>query len=118
MTPADDGAPWLTISLARLAGLRRLDETSLLATVGAGTAGPDLEAALRARGLTLGHYPQRFEYSTVGGWVASRSSGRQSAGFGRIEALFAGGCLEAPARTPEVGSAARVARASREAGPQ
>ena len=102
ITPADDGAPWLTISLARLAGLRRLDERSLLATVGAGTAGPDLEAALRARGATLGHYPQSFEYSTVGGWVAARSSGQQSAGFGRIEALFAGGTLEAPAGTLEL----------------
>ena len=90
-------APWLTISLERMAGLTALDEESLLATFGAGTAGPDVEAALRARGLTLGHYPQSWEYSTVGGWVASRSSGQQSAGYGRIEALFAGGALEAPA---------------------
>ena len=99
VTPADDGSPWLTISLARLAGLKVLDEGSLLATFGAGTAGPDVEAALGARGLTLGHYPQSWELSTVGGWVASRSSGQQSAGYGRIEALFAGGTVEAPAGT-------------------
>ena len=61
-----------------------------------------MEAVLRARGLTLGHYPQSFEYSTVGGWVATRSSGQQSVGFGRIEALFAGGTLEAPAGTLEI----------------
>ena len=102
VTPAADGAPWLTISLERLAGLRRLDADGLLATFGAGTVGPDVEAVLRARGLTLGHYPQSFEYSTVGGWVATRSSGQQSVGFGRIEALFAGGTLEAPAGTLEM----------------
>jgi len=99
VTPADDGSPWLTISLARLAGLTALDEGSLLATFGAGTAGPDVEAALGARSLTLGHYPQSWELSTVGGWVAARSSGQQSAGYGRIEALFAGGTVEAPAGT-------------------
>jgi alkyldihydroxyacetonephosphate synthase len=102
VTPAADGSPWLTISLARLAGLRDLDDTSLLARFGAGTAGPDVEAALRARGLTLGHYPQSWELSTVGGWVAARSSGQQSAGYGRIEALFAGGTVEAPAGTLEM----------------
>ncbi len=95
--PVVGDAPWLTVSLARYAGLRALDEPSLLATFGAGTPGPDVEAALRARGLTLGHYPQSWEYSTVGGWVAARSSGQQSLGFGRIEALFAGGALESPA---------------------
>jgi len=97
VTPVADGSPWLTVSLERIAGLRVLDEGSLLATFGAGTAGPDVEAALRARNLTLGHYPQSWELSTVGGWVAARSSGQQSAGYGRIEALFAGGTVEAPA---------------------
>jgi alkyldihydroxyacetonephosphate synthase len=102
VTPATDGAPWLTISLAHLAGLRAFDDGSLLATFGAGTAGPDVEASLRARDLTLGHYPQSWELSTVGGWVAARSSGQQSAGYGRIEALFAGGTVEAPAGTLEM----------------
>jgi alkyldihydroxyacetonephosphate synthase len=102
VTSAADGAPWLTVSLAHLAGLRALDDGSLLATFGAGTGGPDVEAALRARNLTLGHYPQSWELSTVGGWVATRSSGQQSAGYGRIEALFAGGTVEAPAGTLEM----------------
>jgi len=97
VVPSD--RPVITVSLERLAGLRALDEASGLATFGAGTMGPDVEAALATHGLTLGHYPQSFEYSTVGGWVASRSSGQQSAGYGRIEALFAGGHLEAPAGT-------------------
>ncbi len=89
--------PVLTVDLGRLSDLRAFDEASGLATFGAGVAGPDLEAQLRARGFTLGHYPQSFELSTLGGWVATRSSGQQSLGFGRIEQLFAGGRLEAPA---------------------
>ena len=92
-----DHGPVITVALDRLAGLRDLDERSGLATFGAGTAGPAVEAALSPHGLTLGHYPQSWEYSTVGGWVVTRSSGQQSSGYGRIEALFAGGHLETPA---------------------
>ena len=99
--PAGD-APVLTLSLARLSGLRWLDERSRLASLGAGTAGPDVESALRARGYTLGHFPQSFEYSTLGGWVATRSSGQESLGYGRIERTFAGGRLESPAGTLEL----------------
>ena len=77
-------------------GLLHLDATSLLATFGAGIPGPDLEAHLRAHGFTLGHYPQSFEYSTLGGWIATRSSGQQSLRYGRIEKLFAGGVMETP----------------------
>jgi alkyldihydroxyacetonephosphate synthase len=89
--------PTLTVDLSRLNRLHRLDATSGLATFGAGVAGPDLEAQLRAAGFTLGHYPQSFEYSTLGGWIATRSSGQQSLGYGRIEQLFAGGHIETPA---------------------
>jgi len=73
-----------------------LDETSRLATFEAGVSGPKLEAQLNARGDTLGHYPQSFELSTLGGWIATRSTGQQSYHYGRIEDLFAGGCLETP----------------------
>jgi len=74
-----------------------LDESSRLATFEAGASGPHLEAQLRARGFTLGHFPQSFEYSTLGGWIATRSSGQQSLYYGRIEDLFAGGRMIAPA---------------------
>ena len=97
ITPAPGGPPTLTIALDRLVGLHELDERSGLATFGGGTVGPDLEAALAPHGLTLGHFPQSFERSTLGGWVAARSAGQQSLGFGRIEDLFAGGRIEAPA---------------------
>ncbi|MBY5922274.1 FAD-binding oxidoreductase [Ferrimonas balearica] len=85
--------PVVTLSLARMNRLLHLDPISQLATFGAGIAGPDLEAALNAQGFTLGHFPQSFELSTLGGWVASRSSGQQSLTYGRIEQLFAGGVL-------------------------
>jgi alkyldihydroxyacetonephosphate synthase len=90
-------APTLTLSMARMRRLLRLDAGCRLATFEAGVSGPDLEAQLRARGFTLGHFPQSFEYSTLGGWVATRSSGQQSLRYGRIEQLFAGGRVETPA---------------------
>jgi len=89
--------PSLVLDLERLAGLAALDRHSGLATFGAGTAGPALEAALTAAGLTLGHFPQSFELSTVGGWVVTRSSGQESLGYGRIEDMVAGLELVAPA---------------------
>ena len=97
INPLPGERPVLTVDMGRMNRLRRFDEESLLATFGAGVAGPDLEAQLRARGCTLGHYPQSFEYSTLGGWIASRSSGQQSLGYGRIEELFVGGHLQSPA---------------------
>lgn len=96
--------PVLTINLARLRALTNLDREAQLATFGAGVFGPDLEAQLRAHGFTLGHFPQSFEYSTLGGWVATRSSGQQSLRYGRIEQLFAGGRVEAPAGTLDLPS--------------
>jgi alkyldihydroxyacetonephosphate synthase len=98
----DESRPVITLSTEALGGLLGLDEQSGLATFGAGTLGPDLEAALAPHGLTLGHFPQSWERSSVGGWVAARSAGQQSIGFGRIEDLFAGGRLVAPAGSLEM----------------
>lgn len=78
------------ISLARLDEVLDIDEESLTATVQAGVFGPDLEEKLQAEGFTLGHFPQSFEFSTVGGWVATRSAGQQSTGYGRIDANVLG----------------------------
>jgi alkyldihydroxyacetonephosphate synthase len=99
INPLAGDAPTLTIDMSRMQALRHLSEKSRLATFEAGVAGPVLEAQLRARGYTLGHFPQSFELSTLGGWVATRSSGQQSLGYGRIEHLFAGGRMESPAGT-------------------
>jgi alkyldihydroxyacetonephosphate synthase len=97
VTARPSEGPILTLDLERTAGLHALDERSGLATFGAGTTGPAIETGLATHGLTLGHYPQSWEGSTIGGWVVTRSSGQQSTGYGRIEALFAGGHVEAPA---------------------
>lgn len=86
----------LTVSMSKMSSLISFDEDSLIATFGAGTAGPAVELALSELGYTLGHYPQSWELSTLGGWVASRSSGQQSLRYGRIEQMFAGGTLVTP----------------------
>ena len=77
----------ISLDLARLDGLHAIDLRSQLATFGAGTLGPQVERRLQAHGLTLGHYPQSFEFSTVGGWAATRSAGQASTGYGRIDEL-------------------------------
>lgn len=99
--PAGD-QPVLTVDMGRMNGLVHLDGKDCLATFQSGVRGPDLEAALRAVGFTLGHYPQSFEFSTLGGWVATRSSGQFSMGYGRIERLFAGGTVETPVGSMEL----------------
>ncbi len=83
-------APAMTLDLEHLAGLTALDQRSGLATFGPGTRGPAVEAALVEHDLTLGHFPQSWELATVGGWVATRSSGQESLGYGRIEDMVAG----------------------------
>jgi alkyldihydroxyacetonephosphate synthase len=94
--------PVLTLSMAGMNHLLNLDHTSRTATFYAGTVGPHLEAQLAEHGYTLGHFPQSFEYSTLGGWIATRSSGQQSYHYGRIETLFAGGTVETPQGTLEL----------------
>ncbi len=96
INPPQSDTPVLTIDLSNLDQLVDFDETSLLATFEAGIRGPHLEQRLNKLGYTLGHFPQSFEFSTLGGWVATRSSGQQSYYYGRIEDLFRGGYLITP----------------------
>jgi len=88
--------PVFSLSLKRLQRLIEINRSSLLATFEAGVRGLELETQLNKRGFTLGHYPQSFEFSSLGGWVATRSSGQQSSHYGRIEQFFAGGELITP----------------------
>lgn len=110
INPVKGDAPVITVNMRHMNRMLSLNEQDLLATFAAGVSGPQLEAELRARGYTLGHYPQSFEYSTLGGWIATRSKGQQALLYGRIEDLFAGGVLLAPAgkliMPPHPGSAA------------
>jgi alkyldihydroxyacetonephosphate synthase len=80
----------ISLDLGGLTGVTRLDDRSGTATVLAGTQGPELEALLGTEGYTLGHFPQSFEYITIGGAVATRSAGQASTGMGRIDKLVIG----------------------------
>ena len=96
INPQKGSRPVLTIAMSKMDQLIDLDTESQIATFGAGTQGPAVEAQLDAQGYRLGHYPQSWELSTLGGWIAARSSGQQSLGYGRIEQMFAGGTLVTP----------------------
>ncbi len=89
--------PVLSLDLGILNALEKIDDVSGLATLGAGASGPMLEKALADHGFTLGHFPQSWELATLGGWIVTRSSGQESAGYGRIEDMVAGVELVAPA---------------------
>jgi alkyldihydroxyacetonephosphate synthase len=95
----------LCLDLGSMKGMRSLDAISHLASFGAGTLGPLLEGELQARGFTLGHFPQSFECSTVGGWIASRSSGQNSIGYGRIEDMVYDMHVLTPAGRMDIGRA-------------
>jgi len=98
-----DDRPCVAVDLSRMAGVQALDVPSSLVTVGPGMRGPALEAALADQGLTLGHYPQSFEFATVGGYAATRSAGQQSTGVGRFDELVAGLTLATPVGVLELG---------------
>ena len=87
----------IAIDLDRLGGLVELDRESATVTVGAGIRGPALERLLAGEGLTLGHFPQSFEYVSLGGCAATRSAGQASTGYGSIEKMVLGLRLAAPA---------------------
>ena len=102
INPDESERAVLTIDMGKMNKLLHIDTESQLATFGSGVAGPALEASLNEHGFTLGHFPQSWELSTLGGWVASRSSGQQSIHYGRIENLFAGGSIETLAGTLDI----------------
>ena len=85
--PAHEGRTVISVDLGRLHRVLSIDDTSRLARVQAGVLGPDLEAQLNARGWTFGHFPDSFTHSTLGGWIATRSSGMQSDRYGDIADL-------------------------------
>lgn len=76
----------ISLDLAALRGIE-VDERSLTARLGAGLRGPEAEALLADRGFTLGHFPQSFEYATIGGFAATRSAGQSSSGYGRFDSM-------------------------------
>ena len=75
----------VTVDTTRMNRVLQVDERSLTARIQAGVYGPELEQQLGARGFTLGHYPQSFQFSTLGGWIAARGAGQQSNRYGKAE---------------------------------
>jgi len=82
---AEDKAGFVSLDMARLNRVLRVDATSQVAVIQAGALGPEIEEQLNPHGFTLGHFPESFEHSSLGGWLATRASGRQSTGYGDIE---------------------------------
>ena len=80
----------VSLDLVRLDKLLDVDTDSMTATLEPGLRGPAAEALLAEHGLTLGHFPQSFEYASIGGFAVTRSSGQSSAGYGRFDALVVG----------------------------
>src|SRR5919108_3285531 len=80
----DERRTVISLDLSRLSSVLAVDAPSRLARVQAGALGPDLERQLNAQGWTLGHFPDSFTHSTLGGWIATRSSGMQSDRYGDI----------------------------------
>lgn len=91
--------PQIALDLTRMNRLISADRKSLTARFEPGLTGPEVEQALADHGLTLGHYPQSWEFSTIGGWIATRSAGQASTGYGRIEDAVLGLECVTPAGT-------------------
>jgi alkyldihydroxyacetonephosphate synthase len=87
----------LALDMEQLAGVIDLDAESATVTVQAGMRAPALERYLGASGLTLGHFPQSYEYVSLGGCAATRSAGQSSTGYGAIEKMVLGMRFAAPA---------------------
>lgn len=93
----------IALVIDRLGGLIDLDPVSCLATLGPGITGPRLEPLLAARGFTLGHLPQSWERATMGGYVATRSAGQASTGYGRSDDMVESLLVATPQGTLELG---------------
>jgi alkyldihydroxyacetonephosphate synthase len=95
----------VSLDLVRMKRLLAVDPVSMTATLEPGLRGPEAEALLAEHDLTLGHFPQSFEFATIGGFAATRSSGQSSAGYGRFDALVVGLVAATPAGRLELGHA-------------
>ena len=95
----------ISLDLRRLTDLHSLDEISGEAELGAGLTGPEAERLLGERGFSLGHFPQSFQFATIGGFAATRSSGQDSAGYGRFNDMVRGLRTVTPAGVLDLGRA-------------
>lgn len=108
LSPQGIGA-FVALDLRRLDGLVALDPVSRTATFQPGLRAPAAEALLREQGFTLGHFPQSYEWATIGGFAAARSSGQASAGYGRFDDMVVGLTVATPEGTLDLGRAPKSA---------
>jgi alkyldihydroxyacetonephosphate synthase len=97
--PEAESRSIVSVDLGRLDRVLAIDDASRLARVQCGVFGPHLEEQLNAQGWTLGHVPDSFTHSTLGGWIATRSSGMQSDKYGDVADLTRGLRVVTPAGT-------------------
>jgi alkyldihydroxyacetonephosphate synthase len=110
LEPASAGfAGLVAVDMRRMNALVSLDEESRLAELEPGLRGPQAEALLAAEGYTIGHFPQSFEYATLGGFAAARSSGQASAGYGRFDEMVMRLKVATPAGSLVLGRAPKSA---------
>jgi alkyldihydroxyacetonephosphate synthase len=95
----------VTVDLRRLDALHWFDGVSGEAELGAGVTGPDAERLLGEHGFSLGHFPQSFRFASIGGFAATRSSGQDSAGYGRFNDMVRGMHVVTPAGPLNLGRA-------------
>ncbi|MCX4825581.1 FAD-binding oxidoreductase [Streptomyces sp. NBC_01142] len=100
---------FIALDLRRMDSLIALDEVSRTAVVQPGLRAPECEALLNEQGFTLGHFPQSYEWASIGGFAAARSSGQASAGYGRFDEMVLGLTVATPEGTLELGRAPRSA---------
>jgi alkyldihydroxyacetonephosphate synthase len=101
----------VSLDLARFDEVTDVDPVSGLATLGAGLSGPAAELKLAEHGLQIGHYPQSFPYATIGGYAVTRSSGQDSAGYGRFDDMVRELTLVTPGGVLQAGQAAPASAA-------
>ncbi|MEV6106634.1 FAD-binding oxidoreductase [Streptomyces sp. NPDC051940] len=99
----------IALDLRRLNAMTALDPVSRTAVLQAGLRAPDAERLLAAQGFTLGHFPQSFEWATIGGFAATRGSGQASAGYGRFDEMVVALTAATPRGTLDTGRAPRSA---------
>ncbi|WP_116021015.1 FAD-binding oxidoreductase [Thermomonospora umbrina] len=110
LTPDGEGFTGvIALDLRRMDALVAVDPVSRTATLQPGLRGPRAEALLAEHGFTLGHFPQSYEWATIGGFAAARSSGQASAGYGRFDEMVVGLTVATPRGTLETGRAPRSA---------
>jgi len=81
----DGFAGAISLDMERLGRVLEIDRVSRAARIQAGAFGPEIESQLRPHGLTLRHFPQSFEFSTLGGWIATRAGGHYATQYTHID---------------------------------